>query len=289
MKYPIQLIDQPATYFRQLFETPKPPEKLYIQGALPAPDHKFLAVVGSRNASAYGKEVCTSLIAGLRGYPIIIVSGLAIGIDALAHKAALDAGLTTLAVPGSGLSESVLHPSSNRPLARKILDAGGALLSEFEPDFQATLWSFPQRNRIMAGLSHAVLVVEASDRSGTLITAKLATDYNRDVLAVPGSIFSRNSFGPHMLIRNGATPIRNSADILDVFSIKKEETEKFDVSTLSEQEQKVFACLSAPLPRDELIRTLALPTSEAQSLLMSMELKGLIKETLGEIRLCVVF
>jgi DNA processing protein len=285
--FPITQLDKVA-FPERLLEIPKPPEQLYVRGTLPSfDDNTFLAVVGSRNASSYGKEVCAELIAGLQGYPIVIVSGLAIGIDALAHKAALAAGLTTLAIPGSGLSDQVLHPSSNRALAQKILEAGGALLSEYEPDFQATLWSFPQRNRVMAGLSHAVLVIEASDRSGTLITARLATEYNREVLAVPGSIFSQNSFGPLMLMRQGATPIRNSADILDVFGMEKDETGTFDVSTLSEPEQKICARLTSPMPRDELIRTLDMPVSQAQSLLMAMELKGLIKETLGEIRMTV--
>lgn len=285
--FPITQLDRVA-FPDRLLEIPKPPDQLYVRGTLPSfSDNTFLAVVGSRNASGYGKEVCADLIAGLRGYPIVIVSGLAIGIDALAHKTALATGLTTLAIPGSGLSDQVLHPSSNRALAQKILEAGGALLSEYEPNFQATLWSFPQRNRIMAGLSHAVLVIEASERSGTLITARLATEYNREVLTVPGSIFSQNSFGPHMLIRQGATPIRNSDDILDVFGMKRDEKEMLDVSTLSAQEQKVLELVATPLPRDDLILALNMPVSEAQSLLMMMELKGLIKEALGEVRATV--
>ena len=171
-----------------LMEIPEPPKKLYIRGEMPKGDSKFLCVVGSRKHTEYGKEACQKLIAGLRGYDIVVVSGLALGIDGIAHKAALDASLTTIAIPGSGLHPSVLYPSSNRQLAEKIVDSGGALLSEFEPMFRPTLYSFPQRNRIMAGISHAVLIVEAEIKSGTLITSRLATDYNREVMAVPGSV-----------------------------------------------------------------------------------------------------
>lgn len=268
-----------------LKEIPDPPKALYVRGAMPSFDgeQKFLAVVGSRNASSYGTDVCKSLIKGLAGFPIVIVSGLAIGIDTIAHKAALDAGLTTLAFPGSGLDRDVLYPAQNRGFAETIVENGGSLISEYAPKEKSQQWMFPRRNRIMAGVAHAVLVIEASERSGTLITARLATDYNRDVLAVPGSIFSANSYGPHLLIRGGATPIRNTADILDVFGMKKEEAKKHDVTSLSEPEQKVLALVATPLARDDLIHMLDMPVSQAQSLLMMMELKGLIKETLGEI------
>ena len=133
-----------------LREITDPPKKLFIKGELPSEEMKFLCVVGSRKYSPYGKEVCRTLIEGLKGYDVVIVSGLALGIDAIAHEAALEVGLTTIAVPGSGLGDKVLHPSTNRNLAKRILDAGGALVSEFEEDFKATYYSFPQRNRIMA-------------------------------------------------------------------------------------------------------------------------------------------
>ena len=140
-----------------LKEINDPPKRLYVEGTLPADDAKWLCVVGSRKFSNYGKEVCEELIAGLVGQPVIIVSGLALGIDAIAHNAALNAGLKTIAVPGSGLDPKVLYPKSHFQLARKILEAGGALISEFEPDMVATPYTFPQRNRIMAGLCHATL------------------------------------------------------------------------------------------------------------------------------------
>ena len=184
-----------------LREIPDPPKKLYVRGELPSHDeYKFLTVIGSRKFSIYGKQVCEHLIRGLAGYPIVIVSGLALGMDTIAHRAAIENNLKTLAVPGSGLDDKVIYPATNQPLAREILKHGGCLVSEFEPDFKATRWSFPQRNRTMAGISHAVLVIEAENISGTRITARLATDYNREVFAIPGSIFSPVSGGTNSQI-----------------------------------------------------------------------------------------
>ncbi len=271
-----------------LLEIPNCPKKLYIKGKFPSKNTKLLCVVGSRKYTPYGKDVCEKLISGLRGYDITIVSGLALGIDSIAHKSALEAGLKTIAVPGSGLDESVLYPSSNKQLAEKILENGGALISEFEPDFHATPYSFPQRNRIMAGISHAVLVIEAEIKSGTLITSKFATEYNRDVLAVPGSIFSKNSEGPNMLIRLGATPIRMSKDILEALGFKIDEELKnleLKYADCSEEELLVINILHEPMEKDELIRALKMPVSKASAILSIMEIKGLIKESMGEVRL----
>ncbi len=273
---------------KRLREMADPPKKLYLQGTLPPEEHKWLTVVGSRKYTNYGKEACEKLIEGLRGYPVVIVSGLALGIDALAHRAALAAKLLCVAVPGSGLDPKVLYPSSNRRLADEILTAGGGLLSEFEPDFRPTQWSFPQRNRIMAGLSDAVLIVEAEIKSGTLITSKLATEYNRDVLTVPGSIFSASSAGPHMLIRLGATPITSPEDLLsalgfETFNLKLKTPN--DYSDCSPDEMRIIELLKEPLPRDALLERLNLPISRANALLSMLELKSHIKESGGEIRL----
>jgi DNA processing protein len=271
---------------RLLKEISDPPEKLYIKGELPSDDMKYLCVVGSRKYSLYGKEVCKTLIEGLRGYNVVIVSGLALGIDAIAHETALETGLATIAIPGSGLGEKAIHPSANRNLAKRILEAGGALISEFEEDFKATLWSFPQRNRIMAGMSHAVLIIEAEEKSGTLITSKFATEYNRDVLTVPASIFSGNSYGPHMLLRLGATPIRNSEDILEALGFNvKEKQQKLNLKDLSEKEKKVIDILNTPMSRDELIAELDLPIQEINVTISAMEIKGIIKESMGEMRI----
>ena len=214
----------PREFPELLKEITDPPKQLFIRGTFPnEKENKFLCVVGSRKYTPYGKEACRKIIEGLAGYPIVIVSGLAIGIDSVAHKTALEVGLKTIAVPGSGLDDSVLYPSMNKILAKNILEKNGALISEFEPTFKATPWSFPQRNRIMAGMSNAVLVIEAEKISGTLITSRLATEYNRDVLTIPGSIFSKNSEGPHMLLRTGATPITCAGDVLIALNIESEQ------------------------------------------------------------------
>ncbi len=289
LKYIIMTIKKltASDFPHRLREIPDPPKELFIEGRMPPETHKWLAVVGSRKCTHYGREVTERLISGLTGYPVVIVSGLALGIDALAHRAALDAGLLTVAVPGSGLDRSVLHPPSNRALAEEILKAGGALLSEFPPKFPASLWGFPQRNRIMAGLSDAVLIIEAEEKSGTLITSKLATDYNRDVLVVPGSIFSSFSAGPHMLLRLGATPITNALQLREALGFKEERDETVQSAlrlACSPEEKKVLALLGSPLPREELLEELGLPIGKANALLSTMELKGFIKEQMGEIR-----
>jgi len=272
----------------RLLEIPQPPEKLYIRGTMPKWDEgKFLCVVGARKYSTYGKEVCEMLIESLRGKNVTIVSGLALGIDGIAHRTALSAGLKTVAVPGSGLDPKVLYPASHARLAEEIVNAGGALLSEFEPNFRATVWSFPQRNRIMAGLSHAVLIIEAEKKSGTLITARLATEYNRDVLTIPGNIFSKNSEGPHLLIRLGATPITTGGELSQALGFKEETQTKLalDYSDCSPEEKLVIDILIEPKPRDQVIRELAKPIGEANTILSIMEIKGLITESMGELHL----
>jgi len=269
-----------------LTEIPDPPKKLYLKGTLPDPKANiFLCVVGARKYTSYGKEICETLIAGLRGYPVAVVSGLAFGIDGIAHRAALAAGLKTVAFPGSGLKDEVLYPASHRQLAREITENGGALLSEFEPNFRATPWAFPQRNRLMAGISRAVLVVEAEKKSGTLITARLAAEYNRDVLTVPGSVFARNSEGPHLLIRLGATPITSAGELLDAlgFESGSEDAGERDYSDCSDEEKKLLELLSGPISRDELIARSGFAVSRANALLSILEIKGLIKESMGEV------
>jgi DNA processing protein len=192
----------PEDFPSALHEIPQPPTELYLRGTLPDPTQfYYLAVVGSRKYTQYGREATERIIAGLKGYPICIVSGLAMGIDGIAHRSALDAGLPTVAVPGSGLDPSVIYPRVHANLAREILENNGALLSEYEPTLRAAPWTFPQRNRIMAGLCQGVLIVEAEEQSGTLITARLALDYNRNVFTVPGSIFSATSKGTNKLIK----------------------------------------------------------------------------------------
>ena len=267
-----------------LREIADPPKKLYVRGKLPSTDWKWLAVVGSRAMTSYGRQACSHLISGLRGYPVVIVSGLAFGVDAAAHKAALEAGLPTVGVPGSGLDWSVFYPRANVSLAREIIKAGGALLSEYEPELKAADYTFPQRNRIMAGLCQATLMIEAKERSGSLITARLTTEYNRELLVVPGSIFSAESRGTHQFLKLGATPVTEPEDILRALGIKIEDKEKVSRADLSEDEARVLEIISTPCPRDELMQALELPISEANILLSTMEIKGLIVEELGVVR-----
>lgn len=279
----------PTQFPPSLLEIPEPPETLYLRGELPDPEKfTYLSVVGSRKYSRYGKEACEKLVEGLRGYPIVIVSGLALGIDAIAHRAALDAGLSTVALPGSGLSPEVLYPRNHAALAEEIVRKGGALLSEFEPDFRATEWSFPQRNRLMAGLSKAVLIVEAEERSGTLITARLALDYNRDVLSVPGEIFSPNAQGTNRLIRQGATPITTSEELLRALGFEPEAGTDSRVAesleSASPAELKLWEFLSEPISRDELLEKSGQSAGSVNTTLSLLEIKGLITEEMGEIR-----
>jgi DNA processing protein len=271
-----------------LLEIPQPPKVLYIRGPLPDKNHIYLAVVGSRGYTSYGKDICERLIAGLRGYPIVIVSGLALGIDSIAHRAALHTGLITVSFPGSGLDNGALHPKTNIKLAQEIIDAGGCLLSEMRPDEKATRYSFPQRNRLMAGISKAILIIEAEEKSGTLITARMGLDYNRDILAVPGSVFSPTSKGTNRLIRQGATPITTSEELLmalgfEIAENQKTKEEKY--ADCGKDEKKIISLLHEPMERDDLIRMSGITTADANALLSIMEIKELIKEELGEIRL----
>jgi len=286
MKTPIRKLNK--NEFPPIFsEIPQPPKQLYIRGELPVGNFTYLCVVGSRKYTSYGRDACEKLIAGLKGYPIVIVSGLAIGMDSLAHKKALEVGLKVMSFPGSGLDESALYPHSNIALAREIEDAGGCLISESEPTFRAQLYTFPRRNRLMAGISKATLVIEAQEKSGTLITARLTTEYNRDVLAVPGSIFSDTSKGTNKLIRQGATPITCIEDLLEALGFtppKDVEKQQKLFADCSPDEKKVLDLLREPFERDELLRMMKMPISDATSLLSIMELKGMIKEEMGEIR-----
>lgn len=276
----------PADFPALLREIPDAPQELFVRGSLPPSELTLLTVVGSRKYTAYGKQACEHLISGLRGYPVGIVSGLALGIDAIAHKAALDADLYTMAVPGSGLDERVLYPRSNVSLARAILESGGGLLSEFAPNFKATKWGFPQRNRIMAGIAHATLLIEAGERSGTLITARLTAEYNRELLVVPGSIFNESSKGALQFLKLGATPVADATDILNALNIdpRADGAGKASATDVSDEEQAVLALLASPLERDTLIAKLDMPAADANSLLSMMEIRGLIQEESGIVR-----
>lgn len=265
----------------RLLEIPEPPRALKTRGAWPPAKTRFLAVVGSRAQTPYGRQACESLIAGLAGYPVSIVSGLALGTDACAHKAALSAGLHTVAVLGSGIDDASIYPRTNFGLAKDILAAGGLLVSEKQDGYKPQLHDFPKRNRIVVGLSHAVLVIEAGPKSGTLITARLAGEYNRELMFVPHRIGDAHGFGAHLFSRLGATLVSEPRHILEALGIEaREEGEKAPVA-LSADEQRVYDLLEEPLPRDELIRASGLAAPDALSALVLLELKGLAKEEFG--------
>ncbi|MEK7069471.1 MAG: DNA-processing protein DprA [Patescibacteria group bacterium] len=276
---------KPKDFPALLKQIPDPPKLLYIEGELPPDDAIYLAVVGARKFTTYGKEACEKIIGGLnnKNRQIVIVSGLAIGIDGIAHKTALKNGLKTIAIPGSGLDSNVLHPSSNLKLSKEILENGGCLISELDWGMPAGMHTFPSRNRIIAGMSHATLVIEAAEKSGTLITADLATQYNRDVFAVPGSIFSQNSTGTNKLIKAGAAVTTSAEDIFDAFGLPREKENLKLNLFLEPNEEKIYSLLVEPIDRDELLRNSGLPSAKANAVISMMVIKGLIKESGGEI------
>lgn len=263
-----------------LLEIPQPPEQLWLRGTLPDSSTKRLAVVGSRSLSPYGEAACRYLISGLSGYPVSIVSGLALGADACAHRAALEAGLHTIAVPGSGLGNKTIAPRTNYALAMYILASGGALLAEHPPEETARPYYFPSRNRIMVGLADAVLVIEAAQKSGTLITARMAADYNRDLLCIPHRILDENGYGNHHFLRLGAGLVTEPEHILEALGIRAEEKQE-SLPLLSHAEELLYDVLATPMPRNELIRRSGLLPDEALVALLALDLKGLVKESYG--------
>ena len=272
----------------QLLEIPQQPKKLWVRGALPPAGTKLLTVVGSRAMTRYGQEACQKLIGGLAGYPVSIVSGLALGVDTCAHKAALAAGLHTLVVPGSGLGDDVLYPRSNRAFAKEILAAGGGFISEYAPDEPSRVYYFPERNRLMVGISDAVLMIEAGPKSGTLITARLAGEYNRDLLCIPHRIGDPHAFGPHLFIRLGAALVSEPLHILETLGIPPRETSSPVAPTdLEDAELAIWTMLEEPRTRDEILRTSASlstgATSAGETLtaLVALELRGLAREEFG--------
>ncbi len=275
----------------RLKEIPDAPAKLHVLGTLPDfNEYKFLTVVGSRAHSAYAKRALEHLLEGLAGYPVVIVSGLALGIDTLAHKTALKNQIKTIAVPGSGLSSKVLYPKSNFPLAKEILQKGGALISEFEMTQGAAPWTFPKRNRIMAALADLVLVIEAKEKSGTLITARLALEYNKDLAVVPSDIFSDFNKGALKFLKLGAYPVVTPQDVLELLDLKPEQDtaaksaqQAAVLNSLSKQELALIQSLKEPLEKHTLQELSQLSAGEFAVAFSKLELKGLIKEELGKV------
>ncbi len=199
----------------------------------------------------------------------------------------MSAGLATVAVPGSGVDDHALYPSAHVGLARTICQKGGAILSESEPQEEATVWSFPKRNRIMAGLCHATLIIEAHEKSGTLITARLAMEYNRDVLVVPGPITSPNHAGSNALLREGATAVTKSEDILQALGIPLQNTAEKTYEHLLPEERAILEALASPKTADDLSRDTGMPVSRIHMLISTLEIKKCVAARLGTIERCV--
>jgi DNA processing protein len=254
------------------------PPILYVKGAILPQDEWCLAVVGTRKATVYGRQAAEEIVADLARNKITIVSGLARGIDSIAHHSALEAGGRTMAVFGCGLD--IVYPSENAALAQSII-ANGALISEFPLGAEPRRENFPLRNRIMSGLSLGVLVVEAGDTSGAMITARLALEQNREVFAVPGSILSPTSRGTNNLIQEGAKLIRDYTDILEELNLRAvaHQIELKEIIPASDTESLLLKQLSAePTHIDEVCRGSGLPIATVSSTLAMMELKGMVRQ-----------
>ncbi len=254
------------------------PPVLYVRGSLLTEDEWCLAVVGTRRASVYGRQIAEEIVADLAQNGITIVSGLAKGIDSIAHRSAMDAGGRTIAVFASGLD--IVYPGENTEMAREIIQRG-ALVSEYPLGTKPKPENFPRRNRIMSGLSLGILVVEADETSGAMITANLALEQNREVFAIPGSILSPVSRGTNRLIQEGAKLVRDYTDILEELNLTAvaHQLEMKEIIPASDAEAVLLKQLGAePTHIDEVCRNSNLPAATVSSTLAMMELKGLVKQ-----------
>ncbi len=248
-----------------------PPPLLFLRGEADAEilERPAVAVVGARSCSSYGRSVARSLARELAGAGLVVVSGMARGIDSEAHRGALEAGGTTVAVLGCGIDRD--YPAAHSELARRICERG-LVVSEYEPGVEPAPWRFPARNRIIAGLCAATLLVEARERSGALITADFALEEGRDVLAVPGEITSALSAGTNALLKLGAAPVTRAEDVLELFGLVATKPARMEVG---ETASALVARLDdGPLTADELARVSGLDPGEAAAALMELELAG---------------
>ncbi len=268
-------------YPRLLAGVPNAPPLLYVRGDLTPTDDWAVAVVGTRSPTTYGKEATRLLVSELARRGVTIISGLAMGIDAVAHTAALDAGGRTIAVLGSGIDQ--VYPERNRALAGRIVQQG-ALVSDYPPGTKPMAANFPPRNRIISGLALGTLVVEAGEKSGSLITVEFALEHGREVFAVPGSIFSRNSAGTHRLIRDGATLAACADDVLDALNLASAPAQQELALTVLDDladvtEATLMQHLSGePQHIDLLTRASGLPAATVSATLAMLELKGYARQ-----------
>ena len=270
-----------ADYPPQLKSIAAPPPLLYVKGAFAPADEWAIAVVGTRKATAYGRDVTRFLVGDLARSGVTIVSGLARGIDAAAHQAALDAGGRTIAVLGHGID--FIYPPEHRKLAEQIIEHG-ALVTDYPIGTAPEGKNFPPRNRIISGLSLGVLVVEGAAPSGARITADFAMEQGRDVFAVPGNILHRSSELPNTLIQEGAIPVLKANDILEPLNLTMvaQHAEAREVIPANAAEAKLLTLLSAePVHIDDMCRETGLPITEVSSTLALMELKGMVRQVGG--------
>ena len=272
------LIWDDPEYPVRLKEIELPPPVLYVRGGLLPEDEWAIAIVGTRRLTPYGRQVTTEIAGMLARSGVSVVSGLARGIDGVAHKAALEAGGRTLAVLGSGVDR--IYPPEHRLLAGDIL-RHGALLSDYAPGTPPDGLNFPPRNRIIAGLSLAVVIVEAGESSGALITATFAADQGRDVFAVPGSITAPQSQGTNRLIQQGARPLLDPAEVLEALNLTRAQLHRSARKELPADatEQRLLSVLSQmPIHVDEISRQTELPIEKVTATLTMLELKGLARQ-----------
>lgn len=281
------LLNEDEGYPELLREIFDPPFVLYVAGNPEVLSEPAVAVIGARRPTPFGRAVAEKLARDLAACGLVVVSGMALGIDSLAHWGALERG-KTVAVLGSGLDN--IYPQENRPLFRKIAERG-AVISEFPPAMPPLGFHFPLRNRIISGLSLGVVVVEASRRSGSLITARLALEQNREVMAVPGNITSELSDGTNWLIKSGAKLVETWVDVVEEFPsplreryLARRTEEKEKMPDLSPEEKKIFDCLKPDelTPIDELVESSDASVSEVLALLLNLELKGLVRQAPGK-------
>lgn len=275
-------------FLAPLLEISQCPSHLFFKGEIPnkKDGQKVIAFVGSRKCTPYGKEVTKFLISNLQKEKFIIVSGLALGIDSISHESAIINGIQTVAFPGSGLGDAAIYPQSNIKLAKKIIENGGAMFSEWEDDQKSQTYFFPARNRLMAGVADMVIVVEAQEKSGSQITARLGLEYNKEVAIVPGSIFSSYSRGTLNLLKDGAHPITSADDICSILGIKTGENATLDLrdNNWTSEEKIILEMLESPISKDELIEISGLPIDTLLSTLISLESRGIIVDEFGEIK-----
>lgn len=268
-------------YPEMLRQIADPPEQLYCRGDIGLLNTFCFAVVGTRRASDYGRQACRDIVSMLAGHGLTIVSGLAAGIDAEAHRATLNVQGKTIAVFGTGVDDASIFPAENVRLAHDIIASGGLLVSELKPGTPGLKWTFPMRNRIISGLSRGVLVVEADRQSGSLITAQSALDQNRDVFAVPGSIYWPRSVGSNELIQQGARPVMTGADILQSYQLRQVAlpSDGQDVSTQDPVQEKILAILkdSGPTHLDTVAVRAEYETPRVMAAIALLELHGYIR------------